>query len=973
MDTQKNCAAALLCLTHLAGGALFAQTPLSRIGYAIPGDADAAAAAIGTSGQCQAKGRVVLPPAVPFDPAAAAVASQGSNYLSAIPEEADAFLRIRVRIGTLDVSQHERIIGDRVTELLRGMPLSSPRVKGLLIEAEDPTAPAQVVQFTLAQIIVKAKGTRADLKTVLHFNPGFIGRNNDLVKRLAVYADGFGLNASARWRDDASWIAKDALNKPLYLRLDDTAPLKASWLEAALGSAGANVELLWVDTKAAASIGDLCGVAGFLGQFLKIDSTFARFEASGFRISVEGVDRGEHKILSSNATPDLTIIVRAKGAPGRPKTITIQGPPAGQYELECHDVINSTKLTIATPQTCAVESEYALIYARRTGKPEERNVVSSVQVEGKADLKVEELIARWQAYRESQRQIMASYIADALTAIHFEPINTGGSGFDVQMRFKQFAPKAGQVEWLQTEFYVNGVKFKKVREFPLPQLEPEKVMTPPLELKLDEKYGYRMAGTDTVDGVLCYVIGVEPKTQSKELLYSGKIWIDGTTYRQVKMELRQRGATGNVISNVETQSYSLVPDGKGHQLNLVKHIYAQQILNAAGRNFTLQKTYDFSGHVIDPAGFDADLKAARAGDDPMFRDTDTGLKALRKDSSGQRVVLENNQKRIRTIIAGALYEGTFNFPIPLLGLSWVDFNFKNTGTQLSVFFAGPILAANLSKQYGSKFRLGLDILGNGIPVNNRIYFGNVEQKQQTLYQWSEGTGLRATWQPTTSLGITASTHVVYDLFRGNSDTDKNYVLPRNGVTFYPGLEFKYARKGYITTLSGSQGIRAGWKEFGYTAGAKEPFYDKFTTYSAEFAKTYYLGSFTKAGWEFDYYGGDRLDRFSRYRPSFFSKPRIRGIPNGNDAFDAIVVGSANFGFNVLEFIKLEGYYNYARARNKFESRKFELYDGFQTDFGTAGPWGTYLQGTVTYALRGNLPRYNSRFGVYFMIFKPLKN
>ena len=34
-----------------------------------------------------------------------------------------------------------------------------------------------------------------------------------------------------------------------------------------------------------------------------------------------------------------------------------------------------------------------------------------------------------------------------------------------------------------------------------------------------------------------------------------------------------------------------------------------------------------------------------------------------------------------------------------------------------------------------------------------------------------------------------------------------------------------------------------------------------------------------------------------------------------------------------------------------------------------GPWGTFVKGTVTYALRGNLDRYNNRWGVYLLIFK----
>jgi hypothetical protein len=31
-----------------------------------------------------------------------------------------------------------------------------------------------------------------------------------------------------------------------------------------------------------------------------------------------------------------------------------------------------------------------------------------------------------------------------------------------------------------------------------------------------------------------------------------------------------------------------------------------------------------------------------------------------------------------------------------------------------------------------------------------------------------------------------------------------------------------------------------------------------------------------------------------------------------------------------------------------------------------------MQGTVSYALDGNIPRYNSRWAVYILIFKPLR-
>ena len=50
-------------------------------------------------------------------------------------------------------------------------------------------------------------------------------------------------------------------------------------------------------------------------------------------------------------------------------------------------------------------------------------------------------------------------------------------------------------------------------KFPLPEIEPEKVMTQPLELKLTERYDYKLLGTEQVNGIMCYVVGFEPKVR----------------------------------------------------------------------------------------------------------------------------------------------------------------------------------------------------------------------------------------------------------------------------------------------------------------------------------------------------------------------------------------------------------------------------------------------------------------------------
>jgi hypothetical protein len=281
---------------------------------------------------------------------------------------------------------------------------------------------------------------------------------------------------------------------------------------------------------------------------------------------------------------------------------------------------------------------------------------------------------------------------------------------------------------------------------------------------------------------------------------------------------------------------------------------------------------------------------------------------------------------------------------------------------------------------------------NGLPGENRVYSGNTELVQGQVWTWEQTTGLRASWQATTHLSLTASNYFAYDNFLRTSEADEQYELPRNGLTVLPGLEVKYSRKGYVFHAQGTRGERINWRPFGCSSLdpppvgcgstlANPPPQDNllfrppqkaYTLYSGEFNKDYYIGKFTKGGWDLSYWGGNELDRFSRYFPSFLSTPRMHGIPGGTDSFDAIAMANVHYGFNVMELMKVDGMYSYARARNLDESFKFRKFDGFEVNFNTPGPWGMLVQGTVSYALNGNIPRYNSRWGAYVLIFKPLK-
>ena len=111
-----------------------------------------------------------------------------------------------------------------------------------------------------------------------------------------------------------------------------------------------------------------------------------------------------------------------------------------------------------------------------------------------------------------------------------------------------FADRAG-VEWEELSFSVNGTRWGPDRPaFPL--LQAEKVLSPPLDLRLDADYRYRLDGTDTVDGASCYVVRFTPNAASTaKSLYRGTVWIDRETFRRRKLQAVQTGLDAPVVSN----------------------------------------------------------------------------------------------------------------------------------------------------------------------------------------------------------------------------------------------------------------------------------------------------------------------------------------------------------------------------------------------------------------------------------------
>lgn len=951
--------------------------PLPKLAVSLPASTGPAEAAKLLQACGDRDAVLVLPPfdAHVGDEPQQALVEQLAASPSTVP--AGAYLRLRLQVGEVAAagSEREQAVQRQVTDIVARLQPGRPEVAGLVIEPSlvgQGQSVADVAQFALATLIVKARGAKQGLQIALALPDAFPAT---AAQRLLAYADMLLVDAAALAGPKAADVVTLAAGRPVIARLtvggpDDARGGSTAFLAELTDPGARAASILWLDLAGPASLRGLCNTVRVLGRSLDAGFEMTAPERAPAAVLADGRPVSSAVAFVGSRTADVAILVRAGGSREAPRTLSLAADLAGKTpQVSCVDAVDGRTLDVRRDQapSCRADAEFVMFLAKMPSGGD--RLFESVNVSGRSSLRVEEVIARWQAAREAERAVLDNYTVPCFLVLHFEATSLA-AGVDIALELQQLWRRDGVNDWVQTAFRVNGVKLRRGQEFPLPQLEPDKVVTKPLELRIEDKYVYELLGTDTVEGHVCYVVGIKPG-EGSESLYSGKIWIDGVDFRQVRLQLEQRDGRNNVASHIETQSFERVKDAQGREFTLVRAIDAQDSINLAGRSITLEKRYRFGDYLINAGDFAARLAAARASDDPMFRDTENGLRTLRKEGT-ERVVESTVNKRVSAAVLGALYDGSRSYPVPLPGISWVDFDFRKTGTQFSAFFAGAIFVANLSKQVDKRFRWGIDLSLSALPTTYYQYSGDKEITGGRLRGFEQWAGGLVAYQVTPAVEVSAQAHLYYNLFQTVEQTDPAYRPPASGLTLNLYGEAKYTKKGFSAIGSVEQGRRFSWHQYG-DAASNAPVLPNWTRYSATLSQHLFVGKLTRGGVSAGYYGGHNLDRFSRYLPSFLGRPSINGLPSGADSFDEVTTAGAYYGFNVMDLAKLQGDYTHAWTRNRDEGNALRQFDGLNFSIGVAGPFGTFVQGSVSVLLNGsNLGRYQSRWGTYIIFLKPWK-
>lgn len=587
-------------------------------------------------------------------------------------------------------------------------------------------------------------------------------------------------------------------------------------------------------------------------------------------------------------------------------------------------------------------------------------------------LSVEEIVARHQQQQLAQDAVVENYVASARTEQHFRPTITD-AGYDVVSENVYFVDREG-IEWEERAFYVNGSRWGEDRP-PFPMLQPEKVLSLPLDLRLGDDYRYRLVGEQVVDDVPCYELEFEP-VHGERSLYKGTVWIDRETFARVRVRAVQTRLGAPVVSNEETQTYRRVATINGRPVVLLSELVARQIVMIAGRNLLLEKRAIFDTFRLNAGDF-ADLRqAARASDRIMYRETDSGLRYYVKEA-GRRVVAERGTSHAKALAMGVLLDPSYRFPLPLGGINYLDFAFRGrSDTQLALLFAGVLAAGNVQRPRlgNTPLDVSVDFFAIATPAWDRVFDGRQARDAESLLTWPLSTSVNLGWQADAFLKLSAQYQFRFDGFVRDSTTDESFVVPSSTTTHGIGGAWEYRRGGYSVVANGTLFRRSSWQAWGFTDDLQttEESRPRYAKYSVIVSRDFHLDAFQKLHVDAGLFGGRHLDRFSRYQFGMFDDTRIHGVPASGIRFDELRMVRGSYSFNIFDQYRLDLFLEQAWGRDRPTGRAWRPLTGTGVGVNVRAPWNTILR--VDFG-RSFLPERYSGLGsttLQVMLLKPLR-
>lgn len=589
-----------------------------------------------------------------------------------------------------------------------------------------------------------------------------------------------------------------------------------------------------------------------------------------------------------------------------------------------------------------------------------------ISVAGARALRVEEIIARHQAYAARQAARVDTRISTGTLTLTFE-----APGFPapvtITSRTIMFVSR-DRTDLRQQDITVNGVAFSGHGGVPrLPIIEPERAAAPPLAITLTNVYRYKLEGRERLRGRDCYVVGFEPgsgrlkdRPPERGSLYSGRAWIDAATFAMVRVSAVQTGLRGPITASEQTDDFAPGPA----DIWLLARSDVRQTYEGASVRTPIHRLLVIDANTVNPPDFVTRRDAAYASNDVMLRDTPSGYRYLTRTAAAApgataapTRVVAGRASRVRTFAFGAIVDPNISRPLPFAGLSYVDFDLLGTGAQFNGFFGGTFgqLAVSLPSLRGTRWQLAGRAFGIVSSYNDRafvrgreVYAEDIRQRPASAAVW-----LLRPLSPRVSLRLEYDWD--YTMFGRTDVTDPRFLVPANQVVHGARLGLDLQRAGWQGSVWWNPARRAGWRAWGdHTSPIRS-----FQRYGASALRSVAVSPRVATRIEAAWMAGHDLDRFSRYSFGAFDN-RLHGYPSALVRYDRGAVLRTAIAWTATKGVRLDGFADTARVHDPGFGRGLRPYTGVgaaaevPAPFGTllALEWGFGMQGLDAHGHRG---------------------
>ncbi|HEY2739928.1 MAG TPA: hypothetical protein VGK45_16080 [Thermoanaerobaculia bacterium] len=630
----------------------------------------------------------------------------------------------------------------------------------------------------------------------------------------------------------------------------------------------------------------------------------------------------------------------------------------------------------------------AVLGLERETAEERKGVAEKVTVAGQRDMPVEEILRRLQAFEDAQDRRIDHYSATNTTSLRFQPA-AGSQTFEATLEGPFFVSKTG-TDWAWQTLYVNGVRWRAKTLPEIPLIQPEKAAAVPLAIHFTKQYRYRLRGSDRIAGRDAWVVDFAPAGQGEQgeqgklgklgHLYQGSVWVDKQIYARLRTRAVQIGLEGEVISNEETMTYAPI-DAQGNpapwsadSFILPLHLVSQQILSVVNATTVVERDTRLSAVRLNSPDFEAQRAQVNASDVTMVRDTDKGLRYLVKDNAsqtGQRVVKEGFNPNKLFLLGGVFYDDSMDYPLPLAGINYFSFDFKGTGNQLNVFFAGALLTANMAQPrlFGSRFDFGGSAFALAVPFTDTLYRDGKDVTQEDVKLRTANAAVKIGHPIGDFVKLSLEYQALLFNYSKTKDTASNFVEPSDNITHSVEGTASFSRGGYGLRASGSYNLRSTWDFWGLPGNTDFSKDNKdFLRWDAQASKNWYLSHFQKIGAEIDYVGGSDLDRFSKYQFGFFGDTRVHGYQSDRVRAEKAIASHLTYGFEIGELLRLDAVADAAWATDKATGLHNTLLGGVGLAGTFIGPWQTVVNLDLGVPVAGP----DNGFVLYLVFLKLLK-